>query len=543
MKIRSLLLSGAILASSQAALGNQQSEHACPTIGPAPRTVYSSAEHYATSGKFSISPEGSVLYDYGTAYDGLGKWANPYFNSNYGHALYRDWLNSRCSDDDLKTKLVKVSDWFVSSAEWRGDMAVWPHPFRNDHFNLDAGWISGIGQARIAGVLYRAAAITGDDKYKRAADGAMQVYDHTLKEGGVLTHSGKETWIEEAPDIHGRSFKILNGHITAIAGLTDIHAITKNDKWLNLINSANLAVKNNINKFDTGFSTIYSLDWIKNDRNIAARGDYNALHVEQLIWMAEHFDDPDFLKWASHFQAYELNHDRYSASYSVNLKTNGPSKAKSLMGGAAWTTNTFPTTFEISLFPTGPVKGVAFDSLNETRIPIDFTVQAVYRGKIVKEKLVERNNKLFDNVMFDKSVIADKLRITFTKGIGNTALASLMPIRDDFILSPVSDSCNHRPAFSRGDAMAPGEDFIQPSFDVLKVMCDGWLLIPAKHNGKNTLKLSSANTPGIIRVVQSDDLKSWTTLRAISHDSYKFTKKFVRVEFEKSAKEIHFELM
>lgn len=533
------------VAMSSLLLASQESfADTCPRIEIAPRTIGPTAAQYANSGKFSLSPDGVVLFDYGKAYGGLGKWANPYFNSHYGLALYRDWLQTGCSDEDIKNRLIRVAEWFVSTAEWRDDMAVWPHPFRNEHFNLNPGWISGIGQARIAGVLYRAAAVTGDLRYKKTADGAMQVYDHTLIEGGVVSRNGSDSWIEEAPDHNGRSFKILNGHITSIAGIIDVYSITNDPRWSGLIKSSMLTVKRNLPRFDSGFSSIYSLDWIGGGRNIAARGDYNSLHVTQLLWMYDHFKDKEFLKWASHFNSYELNYDKYYSSNSVNSTTNGPSKAKSLMGGSAWTTNAFPTTFKIELNELEKIKGVAFDSLNLNRIPVDFDVSALRGGKVIEKISIKNNDKLYGNVLFTKPIKTEELEITFSKGLGNTALSSLMPIRNDFGMAPVSDHCNHRGNFVRAEALAPGEDFVQKRFETLKVICDGWLLIPAA-TGKKTLKVVAVNKPGEISVMQSYDLKYWTKAESAPEkaDSYIISKKYALVRFQKTAKQIEFSFL
>ncbi|EPO7596985.1 D-glucuronyl C5-epimerase family protein [Pseudomonas aeruginosa] len=515
----------------------------CPSIGPAPRTPHASAYQYATSGKFSISKEGLALFDYGESYGGLGKWANPYFNSNYANALYRDWINTGCTDSDLKKRFLTVADWYVDSAEIRQGMAVWPYPFHNDHFDLDPGWISGIGQARIAGVLYRAYAVSKKAEYKLIADEAMETYHREIKEGGVVTYENGVTWIEEAPDHNGRSYKILNGHITGLTGIIDIYEITRNPEWKSLIEKSVAAVKRDISKFDDGFISLYSMDMPTDKRRMAERGGYNSLHVEQMLWLYEHFNDPTFLKWAMHFQSYEKNSDKYSASYSVNAKTNGPERAKALMGGSAWTANEFPATLTIEPEHPEIYKGIAFDSLDLERRPYDFTVRAKFKGKTASIVKIKNNEKLWGNIFFKSPVKADKIEIEIEKGHRIVALASVMPIKKEFGLSTVVNQCNYRPVPISGsreitytfyDALDNNESTSMP------VHCEGWIIIHSSGKKEIVIK-ANGYTGSKFKISQSNDLASWSDITvkvADTESSARINSKFTKVEFDRLTKEI-----
>ncbi|MFO7066751.1 D-glucuronyl C5-epimerase family protein, partial [Pseudomonas aeruginosa] len=116
-------------------------------------------------------------------------------------------------------------------------------------------------------------------EYKLIADEAMETYQREIKDGGVVTYEDGVTWIEEAPDHNGRSYKILNGHITGLTGIIDIYEITRNPEWKSLIDKAVAAVKRDISKFDDGFISLYSMDMPTDKRRMAERGGYNSLHV------------------------------------------------------------------------------------------------------------------------------------------------------------------------------------------------------------------------------------------------------------------------
>lgn len=548
MEIKRLFLAALIICAAQQSFSAENTsesiQSSCPAIGVAPRTPHASADQYATSGKFSISSDGVALFDYGDSYNGLGKWANPYFNSNFANALYRDWINSGCKDEDLKKRFLDVADWYVKSAEIRHGMAVWAYPFHNDHFDLAPGWISGIGQARIAGVLYRAYAVSKKSEYKLVADDAMETYHREIKDGGVVTFDKGVTWIEEAPEPSGRSYKILNGHITGLTGIVDIYDITRNPTWKDLIDKSVAAVKRDISKFDDGFISLYSLDMPTEKRRMAERGGYNSLHVEQMLWMYETFNDPDFLKWAMHFQSYEANSDVYSASYSVNSKTNGPERTKALMGGSAWTTNEFPATFTIEPKKASIYKGVAIDSLDHARRPYDFTIKAMSGGKVVAKKRIQDNDKVWSDILFDKPVKADKIEIDITNGHRIVAIASIMPIKKDFELSPIVNQCNYRPipisgtreySYTFYGALNDDPDTAMP------VHCAGWIILPSDGKKKELIASTKSHAGAALSVSESNDLKSWTQIDANSQDgnlSAKVSAKYIKLDFDRLTTEI-----
>lgn len=546
MDIKQTVLTAILLCVAQQVFASEtvtkDAPSACPDIDVAPRTLRASGNYYATHGKFSLREDGITLFDYGTNYNNLGKWANPYFNSNFANALYRDWKDTKCTDEKLKSQFLRVADWYLEQAVTKNNMAIWTYPFHNQYFDLDPGWISGIGQARIAGTLYRANAVTGDSKYKAAADAAMETYLHDLKSGGVVTFDNDVTWIEEAPDPNGRSYKVLNGHITALMGLADIYDITKDPRWSDLIKRGVAAVKRDLPKFDGGFISYYSVDWPAPTRRTAERGGYNSLHVSQLLWMHNYFGDSDFLKWASHFQSYEMNSDKYEASYSVNSKTNGPERAKALLFGASWTTNEFPTTFTITPQKPTRFKGVAIDALDQARRPIDFDVKAYRRGKIVALKEVRNNEKLWMDANFKWPVEADKLEVELKKGDRITAITSLMAIRKDIELAPVTDECNHRrqPGTNEIIYVLNGALDSDPE-TTMEIRCDGWVFLPMEK-GKPYVRAVGRGAEGEkFTIRESWDLKKWkevATRPIESGERVRVNAKYAMIEFKREAHEI-----
>jgi len=332
------------------------SAEVCPNIPPAPRTIIDTAENYSKSSGFSLNSEGILQYDYGAHHGGQGKWTNPFFVSDYALALYRDWLTSQCEDDSLKDKFLLQANWLASVAKIEGGIASWPFPFRDNNFDLDPGWISGIGQSRIAAVLLRADAVKFDPKLHEIALKALHAYDVPIDKGSVVTIDDEVTWIEEMADIKGRSYKVLNGHITGLSGILDFYEITGEKKWKSLYDRGVAAVKRDIPKFDAGFSSYYSLLMPSRVRPIAPLGNYNSLHVSQLLWMYEKTGDSLFLDYAMRFQAYENNSDVFTASSSIDAVRYGPSEVRAKYGNSYWSVGVFPAWFEIATPKESPNK-------------------------------------------------------------------------------------------------------------------------------------------------------------------------------------------
>jgi hypothetical protein len=267
-------------------------------IGMAPLVPIGNSSGF-TRGKFSLRNDGVLLFDYGARYDNLGKWPNPFFISNYAHILYGEWLRNGRSEETKRRVLIQA-EYLLKSATQRGDTLVWTYPFKNKEYNLAPGWISGIGQSRIAGVLARAHGMTGREEFLDASHRAMNVYLKPLTEGGVTTAVGDTTWIEEMPDPKGRSFKVLNGHITGLSGVLDYYQITGDQVWKTVFDRGVAAVRRDIAQFDLGHTSLYALGYVEEPLR-ARRRTYHKLHIRQLLWLESVTGDAYFAEWASRF--------------------------------------------------------------------------------------------------------------------------------------------------------------------------------------------------------------------------------------------------
>ncbi len=513
---------------------------ACPDINPAPRTINDTAENYSKSPGFSLNEEGILQFDYGAHHGGLGKWANPFFDSNYALALYRDWLKSECKDDALKENFLHQAKWLASTAKVDGDIASWPLPFRDKNFDLDPGWISGIGQSRIAGVLLRAEAITDDPELHEIARKALHAYDVDIKDGGVVTVDDQVTWIEEMADPKGRSYKVLNGHITGLSGILDFYEITHEQKWKDLFDRGVAAVKRDIPKFDAGFSSYYSLLMPSQKRPIAPLGDYNPLHVSQLLWLYEKSNDPVFLDYAMRFQAYETNEDSFSASSSIDPVRHGPDSVRAKYGSSYWSVGKFPAWFDITAPQPELIRGLSFDVSEVEQAPAKFTVLAEVDGKMVQVAASPDVLSKNTDIIFDKPVLTGRVRIDMpVPGPKKmVALRMAMLLRQNTLRAPVANECNH--TYDSRKKVNPNN--IDSAFDgddetAMTVICDGWIV---SEVGKDSLVSvrSSASEDKAIKFYGSDDLAAWTEIENEDARSAHIPFKFVKFDIDTSMKGI-----
>ncbi|MDD5586709.1 MAG: D-glucuronyl C5-epimerase family protein [Alphaproteobacteria bacterium] len=510
----------------------------CPDVSIAPRTGSSTAASMAASAPYSLDETGVLVFDYGKQYNGLGKFHNPYFITNYANLLFKEYLESNCQNASILQKFLIQADWLVKTAERKNGASVWSYPFAQPVFDLKPGWISGIGQSRIAGVLQRAFALTGKDEYHLIAEEAMQVYKRPLAEGGVATRDGGVTWIEEAANPNGTSYKILNGHITALAGILDFYRITGEPEWKELFDRGVAAVHRDIAKFDAGFISYYSLA-AHGIRQMAARRDYNSLHVHQLLWLFDETDDPLFLEWASRFQAYEMNTDRYSAKGSIDPKGHGPGEAAGFYGNRYWSHSGFPTWLEIGAESPALFRGIAVHGNGEKSTPRDFSVSARLDGqwRVVAE--AKGNADMRRVLAFPSPVKADAFRVDIESDNGNrnVALQAAMPIRAEPQFWPIANECNYR--IGRGNYNFDLA-FDNDSKTAMRVYCPGWVVVPTGGAEKLTIDARAAEG-AMFGIAYSDDLRKWTPAgnlaaqaTAVKLPHYKFLK----VSFGKDVSEI-----
>jgi len=498
------------------------------------------AAGYASSGDFSLDSDGILVRDYGSEYNNLGKFRNPLFIANYAHRLYRDWYDSGCTNSEVKSKFLKQADYFERSAEWRKGMAVWPYPFYNRFFDLPAGWISGITQSLVAGVMIRASRMTGDVRYDKLANAALLPYQRSITEGGVMSVGDKAGWIEETPDLNGRSYRILNGHITAMKGVVDVNTLAPNPELEVVVRNGIEAVSRDISLFDAGFTSFYSLDFPGGDKPRAPLNGYNAEHVAQLLWLFEVSKKKIFLDYALKFQSYESDDLTFDASKSIAPKTNGPSKAGALYYSTYWSSSTFPAWIEVKWSGIRMLAGIGIDALQAINTPKSFSVSMKDDDNQWHRIFVTHdNNKKQFYIRFDPRK-ASAVRLEVDQAQGEIlALQAMMPVFSGRTASAISNYCNYRTSTIDG-RMRYNFDLATDADGAknMSVYCPGWILLRVKEN--DSLMLAGiGKTDARFQIEDSDDLQNWqlagsvpVSIAPVTFSASRKWKSYVRVSFD-----------
>lgn len=496
-------------------LGSAYAQASCAGLPPASHdTVYVSANDYATSDEQSLDDKGIVLFDYKSEYNNLGKWPNPFFNSSYALALYRDWLNTDCLDNDLKKKFLFHAKWFADTHVNKDGMALWTYPFYNRFFDVKAGWYSGIGQAQIAGVLFRAHRISGDENFKKLAQQALEVYFRPMSRGGVMTEENGDVWIQEVSTT-GQPSNILNGHITGLLSLIDVRDISGEAARIDaLVRSAINTVKHSIATFDAGFTTFYSQHM--QDGKIAQMGErrgYNTLHIVQMMQLYDLDGDPLFLDWAMRLQFYDDVEDRRSAKGSTDPSNHGPGEAGGWYLSRYWSHNKFHTWYDVAFDSKTLLDGVFLEGLDDTAMARDFSISTYLAGARRDSVTISGNEKRQLYFEFASPVEADKIRVDIgaDNGNHNVAMVAIMPIRHEIGRAPVADACNHRTDGGRYQLWDAFDDNLATRF---QIHCEGFILLP-KLKTRGTLTIASVEGQQLLSIEVSDNLKDWRKLDEI----------------------------
>lgn len=314
-----------------------------------PFTPLRTADVYLKSNsRLSLNEQGLAVFDYGAAYGNAGKVVNPMFMATYGLSLFEDHILEPSIErlDGLRIQ----TDYLISAAKEREfsgvKFYVWPYPFPYEKFEAKAGWISALAHGRILSLFSQMHKLTGDSKYLEAAHLTFNSMIVPMSEGGVATYTPSGLWLEEIADTDLKSIKILNGQISAIAGVWTYAQNTCNSEAMLLTDKAIQAVVNDIKFFDLGFISLYSVE--PQDKPIyAPAGGYNHFHIRQLSWIYELSKSSEVLDVAMNIAFYD--EPRFTFTAKSSLDTKPPSNLTFKRKSSYWATRELGTWLNVDM--------------------------------------------------------------------------------------------------------------------------------------------------------------------------------------------------
>ena len=179
---------------------------------------------------------------------------------------------------------------------------AWLHGVPMPHtYELRPPWISAMAQGESASLLVRLYAETGEERFADAARRALEPLRKPVRAGGARALIGGGPFFEEYPT-EPPSF-VLNGGIFALWGCYDVGAGLGESGATEDFTDGVDALAKNIERWDTGFWSLYDLFPHPVVPNVASSA-YHSLHITQLRAMELIAPRPELEAAAARFEGY-----------------------------------------------------------------------------------------------------------------------------------------------------------------------------------------------------------------------------------------------
>ena len=220
----------------------------------------------------------------------------------YGLAIYHTWLQT--GDDADKSRFLKIVDWFYDNRVEDEKGVYWLSDVAKPEYRIDKPWPSAFSQSRGLSILLRGRQMTGEEKYRQAADKALNIFDMAAIDGGVTTQTDFGPFYEEYPTVFPTM--VLDGFFFSLCGLYDAFRALQSDKARELFEAGIESIKKWLPRYDLGYWMRYNYcrEDFYPDPDPATIG-YLRLVVTQLKLMHSITGDDELLRWAEHYACYD----------------------------------------------------------------------------------------------------------------------------------------------------------------------------------------------------------------------------------------------
>lgn len=457
---------------------------------------------------WALDDQGVLLREY----DENGKKVkryNPAFIASYGIEGYKDYLELR---DRNALKVIDAQvNWLLNHHEEFSYLGkkywLWSYQFDYPAFNAKVPWYSAFAQGRIMDLFLYKYAVSGDTKYYDAANYAFNAFLVPMSKGGVTTFKKYGAWFEEvaAKNVHGS--QILNGHISALAGLWVYSQFTHDKQAKELVNAGISAVVHDFPLYDAGYLSYYSA-WPTNPKLLAPAYDYNTQHIYQFLWLYSITNNPVFLEYAFCFSKYENLDYKIKVKGSTDPKEHGESGLLMHFGYEYWSHNQFPTWIEVDLKKSYLVDGITILGHTKNSSPKNLLVYVKENGKFKLIKTITNNVSDRLSIKLPRTMTQNiKILINSDNGNGNVALAGVYVHR---VMSNPQALTNFE---NFGVSNRPEKIF----FDGWLMPQRGWLLIDKQNEQSRNAVIKIGNSKSInddkLEIFVSNDLVHFVSVK------------------------------
>lgn len=246
-----------------------------------------------------VSPKGDSSDTKKDGWQYVGRQRNPLTISAHSLTYYKQYLQG---NESSKKLFLNCSDWLIDNAVSKGDILVWEYKYPWPTYGNTPPFLSGMSQASAIRSLATAYNLTGEDKYRNAAEKGLGAFYVEVDKGGITYKDPMGWWYEEyAQKGMDAEPRVLNGHISALLDLHEYHNLTQDKMAKELFDLGVSDLKANLKYYDARNESRY--DRVGNK----AVFKYHDLHVAQLDSIYKITGDRYFKLYRDRWAQYELD--------------------------------------------------------------------------------------------------------------------------------------------------------------------------------------------------------------------------------------------
>lgn len=220
---------------------------------------------------------------------------HPIVICQYALGLFERIYKDENYEGDNGKKFIQQANWLLENAIYNEVGLGWNINYDISDYCLKAPWISAMAQGEAISVLTRAHLLTGNDKFLITAREALNQFEYSVTEGGIVNKFDSYSIYEEYPS-PTKTVAVLNGFIFSIFGLYDLVIYVGDERAAKLFNIGIDALSNIIKYYDIGYwSQYYLFDFPK---KYPASYTYHILCAEQLKALYHITEKEIFLKYS-----------------------------------------------------------------------------------------------------------------------------------------------------------------------------------------------------------------------------------------------------
>jgi hypothetical protein len=230
------------------------------------------------------------------------------------------WERHLAQDESALEQFIRLCGIIEERGEPAGAELRWPIRVRVAKYGLAPPWCSALSQGQAASVFVRAHLATNDERYASLATQAIRPL-LADRESDLVTQTEMGPLLEEAPS-EPRSH-ILNGWISALWGLWDVHQGLGDERACRVFRSSLDCLKAHLPAYDTGWWTLYSL--YPHPLRDLAKPIYHRVHIVQLDVLHSLTGDEALRTTAARWRTYDrpVNRSRAIAQKTAFVVADG----------------------------------------------------------------------------------------------------------------------------------------------------------------------------------------------------------------------------